>query len=225
MYICKNCGNEINLNACKIFTSKCFISQQSLVRYQCPICDVIFGPLNMITATTDQIKDAYLFAEKVFKDADSTDWECATFHSLNPSKDKLYLNFGCGKNSRTVQDLRLAGWNIIGYEPYVTTNKYFTLDKKEDLLKYKFDGIISNDLIEHLQNPIEDFLFMKSLLKDKSSLMAHSTGCYRYTIEWTKYHLHFFVGKAINLLCKKTGFYVQKIDDQGSWLNYIYGVA
>ena len=39
---------------------------------------------------------------------------------------------------------------------------------KEELTKMKFDGIFSNNLIEHLQDPIRFFEDTKLLLKDRN---------------------------------------------------------
>ena len=46
----------------------------------------------------------------------------------------------------------------------------------------KFDGIMSNSVIEHLQNPIKELLIMKSILKP-GACMIHSTDCYKYRIK------------------------------------------
>ena len=69
----------------------------------------------------------------------------------------------------------------------------------------------SNDLIEHLQNPVEELCFMKSLLKPDGK-MYHATGCYEYAFEYTRFHLFFFLGRSLQLLAQKSGLEVKLTD-------------
>ncbi|MFA6201476.1 MAG: methyltransferase domain-containing protein, partial [Bacteroidales bacterium] len=174
---CKICGSALDLSQCQVFSSKCFLNHVPLKRYKCPTCGVIFGTIEMINGTVDTIKKAYLFCDTVYKEENSVVNETRTFMSLAPKKEGLYLNFGCGNTSTTVADLRKQNWNILGYEPFLPNPLPNIIKDKSLLCNYKFDGIMSNNLLEHLQDPVVDLVFLKGLLKDKGSLMAHSTPC------------------------------------------------
>lgn len=222
---CKICNTNLDLSKCQVFMATCFLTQAPLKRFKCSTCGVIFGTIDMILKTSEQMKSDYVFCDSVFKDNNSIDYETQTFNSLKPDKGGLYLNFGCGYNCTTIPTLRSSGWNIVGFEPFVPGPNPgpYIIQNKQELLKYKFDGIISNNLLEHLQDPVQDLLFMKSLLKDKSGLMAHSTANYKYLYEYSKYHLYFFVDKAVNYMCQSAGLIVKEIiTDNHEYINYVY---
>ncbi|MFA6201474.1 MAG: methyltransferase domain-containing protein, partial [Bacteroidales bacterium] len=204
-FICKICKSEIELDKCHIHKSACIINKCELIRYECPICGVIFGTLNMINGTVEYIKKAYEFCDTVWKEGDGARFELPTFMSLKPSKEKEYLNFGAGNSSSTIKTLTEQGYKVWGYEPYLPTALPNIIRSKEELAKRKFDGIISSNLIEHLQDPVQDLIFMKSLLKDKTSQMAHATACYELRYEFSLYHLYFFLGKSVEYMSKNAG--------------------
>jgi len=39
--------------------------------------------------------------------------------------------------------------------------------------------------------------------------MIHSTPCYQYAYEYSRWHLYFFVGKSIDFLCEKSGLEIE----------------
>ena len=162
--------------------------------FVCPECGAIFGPLKMMCMNEAQLEEEYKLSYSVFSDGDSTDSELRTFYSIANDKNGVYLNFGGGAWSNTTDLLRREGYNVYNYEPCapVADSKWLITDKNV-LKNMQFDGLFSNDLIEHLSCPIETLVFMKSLLRDKNSLMAHSTGCYQYVYEYTRFHLYFLL--------------------------------
>jgi SAM-dependent methyltransferase len=185
-----------------VHEAKCFLTGDTLVRYECSECGVIFGPLNMLGASADELRQKYLDVDKVLPDIDSVHHETRTFMSLSPSKGS-YLNFGCGCHSSTIARLRANGWNVVGYDAYLPTKDFMVTDRVE-LSGMRFDGIFSNNLLEHLQDPVATLLFMKGLLKP-GGRMAHSTPCYRYCYEWSPLHLFFFEGNSVEALCNAVG--------------------
>jgi len=89
------------------------------------------------------------------------------------------------------------GYNLISYD-------FAFKDSLPDIL---FDGIMSNSLIEHLQNPIETFKLFNRMLKP-DGVMSHSTDCYEYKIEYTSFHLYFYEGTSLSMLCEQSGFQI-----------------
>lgn len=148
----------------------------------------------------------YMQHYTVFNEGDTTEDEIFTFYQLNPSKEGVYLNYGCGAWSKSINELRREGYNVYGFEPYVSTESSpYIINNINELKKMSFDGIFTNNVLEHLLDPVQSFSLFKSLLKDQNSIMVHSTPCYEYLYEYTRFHLIFYTGRSINTLCKKTG--------------------
>ena len=223
---CKICGYKGRRDSFETKVTECRFNGGKLVRYICPQCGVIFGPTKFSALSQEEINDDYSAHYLGFHEGDSTQKEIDAFFLLKPEKDKIYLNYGCGCWSKSMEFLRSEGYQVFGYEPYAPDidNPYMITDKNK-ISKMRFDGIFSNDLIEHLINPVEDFKFMKSILKDMHSKMSHSTSCYIYKHEVTRFHTHFFTGKSIDVLCEKAGLNViQKVNevDSKDFICYVY---
>jgi 2-polyprenyl-3-methyl-5-hydroxy-6-metoxy-1,4-benzoquinol methylase len=69
----------------------------------------------------------------------------------------------------------------------------------------QYDGIMTNDFLEHVQDPEAFFKECANLLVP-SGKMAHSTGCYDYVYEFSPFHLFFFCGESVQRLIARTGF-------------------
>ncbi len=225
---CQICGHKEKRENLRKLVSQCRFNGGRLERYECPVCGVIFGPLKFLYLNDSEIADEYNCLYMFFSEADNTQNEIRTFHSLKPKKDGIYLNYGCGNWSKSVEQLRKQGWNVYGYEPFVQVpgaGSYILKDAGQ-LQKMRFDGLFTNNLIEHLKYPVETFQQFKKLLKNESSTMAHSTPCYRYCYEYTRFHLHFFTGRSIDYLCARTGLKViEKIAGNiPNYINYVYGI-
>lgn len=221
---CRICDYTNNVNNFKKLLSHCIFEGGKLERYVCPQCGLIFGPLKFLYLDETSIASEYKSLYEIYSEADTTEYEIKTFMSLNPQKDGVYLNYGSGAWSNSISFLRGQGWNVLGYEPYVSPNNDYTINDKTALNTMKFDGIFSHNLIEHLPYPLQFFQLMKSLLRDNSCRMAHSTSCYDYAFEFTRFHMHFYTGKSIDYLCNKVGLTIANIirDDSSKYINYVY---
>ncbi len=213
--LCDICGYSDIRSNYEVMETECIFNGGRLERYVCPGCGVIFGPSKFAALGQDGINEDYWVHYLGFKEGDSTHKEIRAFKMLNPSKEKIYLNYGCGSWSKSVELLREEGYQVYGYEPYAADiDNPYIIAGKENIKKMRFDGIFSNDLLEHLINPIEDLKFMKSLLLGADALMAHSTGCYEYVHEITRFHTHFFTGKSAQIMADKAGLdIIERCDD------------
>lgn len=194
----------------------CMFDGGELIRYVCPDCGVIFGPTKFSRQTSEQFDDDYVVHYTGHHENDCTYKEKRAFMLLRPTKTGIYLNYGCGKWSRTIQELRDEGYNVYGYEPYAKDidNPYIISDK-EKLSHMRFTGIFSNDILEHLPDPIAELRFMRSLLATPESLMSHCTACYIYKYEQTRFHMFFFTGRSTDIICKEAGLLVvQDVEDE-----------
>ena len=223
---CRLCLGEFVTSNKKIqrLESECIFEGGHLIRYVCPHCGGIIGPLKMLRLTPNELADEYSLCYSVFDEAETTEVERRVFYDLKPEKGKRYLDYGCGKWSSTVQTLRAEGYDVYGFDAFIGENNEYMIREKETLKLMKFDGIFSKNLIEHMAYPIDEFKFLKSLLRDSESKMAHATPCYTYSYEYTRFHLHFYTGNSVNKLCEICGLKVvdtiiYDVDDQ---INKIY---
>lgn len=201
---CPLCLNEFCDSEFGKVRSHCIFGGGELVRHTCPSCNVIFGPDKMFNLTEDQLAEDYEWHYKVYQEGDSTEAELRAFYSLNPSKQGIYLNYGAGSWSRSVQKLREEGWNVYAFEPHssAANNLDFLISSNDQLEKMKFDGIFSNNVLEHFRHPVRELSAMSNRLKP-CGVMAHATPCFDYLYEYTRFHLFFFAKKSRHILLEK----------------------
>jgi hypothetical protein len=216
---CPICNFKDNNNLFTLYVSHCIFGGGKLTRYQCPECDVIFGPDKMLTLSPEMLSEEYQWHYRVFSEGDSTELEKRAFYAMDPHPEGLYLNWGSGNWSNTLQQLRAEGWNIYGYEPYsssVGPSEYCITDF-ETISGMSFDGIFSNNVLEHLANPIEEIKLMRKLLKPEGILL-HATPCFEYLYEFTRFHLFFFLGRSREVLAEKTGMKLERYFSDGQFM-------
>jgi hypothetical protein len=204
---CPICKTVLEIGGLKCFEDDCRFMRiagvnQHLVRYQCSCCDVIFGSEEMLNLSSEALSKAY---QSVYlsghRENDATSYEEKLFFMLEPSKHGPYINWGAGTSS-TCDKVKQQGYTLLNYDPGIpTSSAYLT---KEQLANMRVDGIISNNVLDHLQDPIADLLFMKSLLKPGSS-MIHASDGFRYETSYTKFHLFFLVGRSVNVISNIIG--------------------
>lgn len=208
---CPICGHTFSSHSAERFVSECIFNGGTLLRYKCPHCGVIYGPEKMFALTDKELADDYKLHYSVYSEGDSTEQETELFYRLHPSKSGIYLNWGSGSWSRTIDNLRKEGYNVYGYDPYAPTDSEYIIKDEETLKTFSFDGIFSHDLLEHLRNPLEMFKLCSEILKPQG-IMIHSTACYDYVYEYSRFHLFFYTGDSVNVLCNKSGFYIEQIN-------------
>ena len=105
-----------------------------------------------------------------------------------------------------------------GFEPSErqVNDPDLVFQRREQLALERFDGIYSNNVLEHLRDPVHELTFMASLLTQDAS-MAHATPCYEYQYEFTRFHLAFYVGKSRHVLAKKVGFQINDFMSDGEF--------
>jgi hypothetical protein len=150
----------------------------------------------------------------VYSEGDTTEAEIEAFRALNPTLDGTYLNYGSGQWSRAIEVLRSQGYQIFGFESYVgNPDDQYIIRDFDVLRKMRFDGIMTHNLMEHLRYPDQTLSLLKGLLTSDSALMAHSTPCFRYEIEYTRFHLFFYTGRSLQVVAQKAGLDVRDTDN------------
>ena len=147
-------------------------------------------------------------------------------------KTNKILDVGCGPGLFLIE-AKKRGWDVYGTE---FTDNQITYLKEKGINTYQgklknrcfdensFDIIISSEVIEHINNPLEEMILFKSFLR-KGGLVYITTpnfnaierhilkGDYE-VIEYPE-HLSYYTPKTIDLLLKSNGFKKVKITTTG----------
>lgn len=216
---CPLCSHEDKDDVFAKFESHCIFGGGHLLRHQCPACNVIFGADKMFQLSSAELTQDYEWHYKVYEEGDSTEQELRAFHCLNPSREGTYLNYGAGAWSRSIQVLREEGWNVIAFEPHgsASTGADYVISSQSALSAMKFDGVFSNNVLEHLRHPVSELSFMRSLLKPGGQ-MSHATPCFDYLYEYTRFHLFFYLGQSRTLLAQKAGLTIKEYISDGEFM-------
>lgn len=199
----------------------CIFGGGKLERYECPSCGCIFGPKKYLDLPEAAVDADYRFLYSYYSEADSTPNEVRTFNSLKPAKGGLYLDWGCGGVwSRTVATLRERGFEVWGYEPSAETSENHVV-RSRDEISARFDGIFSNNVIEHFRDPVAVFRDFHGLLKE-GGVMAHSSPCYAKNYTFTRFHSLFLTGRSPEVLAERTGFRVIDRIEDGEYINVVF---
>ncbi|CAG9175576.1 hypothetical protein LMG23992_02993 [Cupriavidus laharis] len=160
----------------------------------------------MLTLTGAELALEYQWHYLVYAEGDSTEQELRAFHALEPRRDGVYLNYGAGSWSRTLKILRGEGWNVYGFEPHGDASPAGSevISKRETLAGMRFDGIFSNNVLEHLRHPADELRAMSNLL-NAGARMVHATPCFEYLYEYTRFHLFFYLGRSREMLGQQAG--------------------
>lgn len=219
---CPLCDFQGDTDKFSSFITNCIFEGGELLRHQCPECDLIFGDQKMLDLSEAELTTDYEWHYKAFSEADATAHEVRAFHAMKPNKDGFYLNWGAGAWSNSIEVLRQDGWNVYGYEPHLSAlndNPYIISSKKQ-LLELRFDGIFSNNVLEHLRYPVRDLSLMSELLKPRGR-MSHATSCFDYLYEYTRFHLFFFLGRSRSILARKANLIIDEFIVDGEFMDLI----
>jgi hypothetical protein len=197
---CYICDYNNNIDTYKIFKANDIFNAGELIRYKCPECDTIFGDLRFLNFSNKDIKDDYEDVYSYYKEGDTTKYILEIVRKTPFFKDKTlqYLDYACGKWNKLVPQLKNEGYNILGYDKYVSDNEYIL----NNIQGKQFDIILNCNFIEHLINPLSDLNEIIGHLNDNGTIIF-ITQCFEYTIEFTHYHTFFFSDKALNIISKK----------------------
>jgi SAM-dependent methyltransferase len=157
----------------------------------------------------------YRLLYQSYTEGDSTEQELRAFHALDPKPGGLYLNWGSGAWSTSVERLRAEGWDVWGYEPHAETSSPFVVKTRGEV-SARFDGVFSNNVIEHLRDPAAQFRAFQSVLKP-GGRMAHASPCYDWRYPFTRFHVFFPMGRAPEALAARTGYRVVGREDDGDY--------
>ncbi len=217
---CPVCGLSERKGKLDTRVSECIFGGGRLERYVCPKCGCIFGPSKYLELPSGLVSADYALLYSAYSEGDNTAAELRSFRSLRPSRESLYLNYGCGRWSKSIQLLREEGFDVWGYDPVTGRDNPFVVSSKGDI-SASFDGIWSNNVIEHMTDPVDEFAFFHRVLKP-GGRMAHASPCYRYAFEFSRFHVVFLTGKSAYVLAERTGFRIIDHIEDGDFINFVF---
>ncbi|WP_297511478.1 methyltransferase domain-containing protein [uncultured Caulobacter sp.] len=215
---CIVCGRQGRRDAFEVRVDHCLFGGGRLERYVCPDCDCVFGPQKYLDLGEAFVGRDYQVLYSRYSEADSTARELRAFRSLEPEKSGRYLDWGAGGGwNRTLETLRAEGWDVAGHEPHALEPD----PSRPPLTGGAFDGLFSNNVIEHFRDPITQFQQFHWLLKPGGK-MAHASPCYDYCFAYTRFHTVFLLGRSPFVLAERTGFAVVADERDGQYINYVF---
>ena len=220
---CIVCGRSGPRSYFAVLTDRCNFGGGRLERYQCPACDAVFGPQKYLDLSDEFVSRDYALLYTRYNETNSLESEIRTFRSLDPKPGGLYLNWGCGAWSETIPRLRDEGFEVWGFEPSAPAASS-NIVVRRDQISARFDGIFSNNVIEHFRDPLRQFKEFQQILKP-GGVMAHSSPCYEYAYSMTRFHTLFLVGRSADALAKRSGFRVKKRTKNGEYINVVFEAA
>ncbi len=215
---CVVCGHAARRDGYEVRVDSCVFGGGQLERYVCPTCDCVFGPQKYLDLGEAFVSRDYQVLYSRYSEADSTERELRAFRALQPERAGRYLDWGAGGGwNHTLQTLRGEGWDVVGYEP----NAGGADPVHSPLSGAGYDGLFSNNVIEHFRDPITQFQQFHWLLKPGGK-MAHASPCYDYCYAFTRFHSVFLLGRSPFVLAERTGFAVVDSERDGEYINYVF---
>lgn len=219
--VCPICERSEPREALEARASKCMFGGGHLERYVCPGCGCIYGPSKYLDLPAELVAADYALLYADYDEGNSTANELRAFRSLNPSSGRLYLNWGCGRWSRAVEIARTEGFDVWGYEPVVSPGERSFIVSRKEVITTGFAGIFSNNVIEHLLRPVDEFRYFHRIMAP-GGLMAHASPCYQYCYEFSRFHVVFLLGDAPHVLAERSGFRVIHFEEDGEFRNCVF---
>ena len=220
---CIVCGRSGLRSSFGILVDRCMFGGGTLERYECPVCNAVFGPQKYLDLSEEFVSRDYAILYSRYSEADSTENEMRTFRSLEPKEGQIYLNWGCGAWSEAISQLRAEGFDVWGFETNAPTSSPYIVTGRDQILA-KFDGIFSNNVIEHFRDPQRQFKEFHNILKP-GGIMAHSSPCYKYAYAFTRFHTLFLLGRSADVLAERTGFRVTQRIENGEYINLVFAAV
>jgi SAM-dependent methyltransferase len=219
---CVVCGHTAGRDGFEIREDRCYFGGGRLERYVCPACDCVFGPQKYLDLDEAFVARDYQVLYSRYSEGDSTENELRAFRALSADKGGRYLDWGAGGGwNRTLAILRDEGWNLVAHEPNSSSATTDLGAPVWDGVSGGFDGLFSNNVIEHFRDPVAQFRRFHELLRPEGR-MAHASPCYDYCFAFTRFHSVFLLGRSPFVLAERTGFKVVDSERDGEYINYVF---
>lgn len=193
--------------------------------YYCKDCDIIrqypIPSLSQISSYYDRNYQAYTNSNNVILSFLSKIYFFFYKKHLNVNKIDNILDYGCG-TAQILNYLSLDGYKNLyafDYTRHNSLNKSIIfLNNHKEISSKKYDLIILNHVLEHVQNPHKLIYFLKSVLKENGMIVGQTPNYKDFTYRifgkyWgplhQPYHLNIFSKKTLYSLCKNLNLKVK----------------
>lgn len=160
--------------------SSLFYHYKTKLYHQCGRCSGIFLDASLRLNNTDE-KQRYLLHQNDIEDSGYVQFispiTTAVINDFTP--EHKGLDFGCGHAPVITKLLTNQQFNIASYDPI--------FQQQRDLLKQRYDYIVSCEVIEHFYHPDKEFLLLKSLLNEGGRLYC-MTDIYHDDIDFKQWY-------------------------------------
>ena len=191
-----------------------------LERHICAGCGCGFGPTKVAGAPDALLSADYGLLYEDYAEGDGTRTERRAFDLLGHPRGVPVLNWGCGGWSRCIDELRAEGYDAWGYEPSAVNASPFVVSERGSISPV-FGGLFSNNVIEHMVRPVEEFRYLHSILTP-GSRMVHASPCHEWLYDVSRYHVFFPLGDSPRVLAERTGFRAVERFKDGEFIAWIY---
>lgn len=128
------------------------------------------------------------------------------------------MDFGCGGEwSKAIHILRQEGWSIYGFEPSARQSSPYVFSTWEEIEAKQFDGFLSHNVLEHLMDPSGITQRLSQLLAPGGRLI-HTTACFEYIYEFSRYHVFFFTGRSPEMLAERASMHIVDWVREGTFI-------
>ena len=217
---CPVCERMAPRDALEIRTDTDTFGGGRLERYVCAACGAGFGPTKIMEAPEAVLNADYTLLYEDYREADSTANELRAFRLMAAPAGPC-LNWGCGRWSASIPALRAEGHDAWGYEPAAPPEGSPFIVGQRAAISPVFTGIFSNNVIEHMVDPLAEFRFFHSILPP-GGRMAHASPCHDWSYAFTRFHVLFPMGDSPRVLAERTGFRVTDQVRDGEFICTVY---
>ena len=214
---CPVCDREAPRDSLDIRVDEDIFGGARLERYVCGGCGCGFGPTKVTEAHEALLGMDYTLLYEDYSESDSTASERRAFDMLGMDRTGPVMNWGCGRWSHTIPQLRGEGWDAWGYEPSAPPDEASFVVGDRAMISPVFAGLFSNNVIEHMVRPVEEFRFLHSVLRP-GARMVHASPCHRWLYAFSRFHVFFPMGDSPRVLAERSGFRAVDRQEDGEFI-------
>ncbi|WP_426956860.1 methyltransferase domain-containing protein [Muricoccus radiodurans] len=218
---CPVCDRTAPRNSLEMRVDQDMFGGGRLERYVCAGCGCGFGPTKVAGAPEALLSADYALLYEDYAEGEGTATERRAFDLLDLPRGRPVLNWGCGRWSQVIARLRQEGWDAWGYEPSAPpADGSFVVGERGSIAPV-FEGLFSNNVIEHMVRPVEEFRFLHSILRP-GARMVHASPCHLWLYAVSRYHVFFPLGDSPRVLAERSGFRAVDRHADGEFIAWTY---
>ena len=194
-----------NCILCQSYKTSLYYQDHNRRFLNCDTCGCVFIPHKDLPKPEEE-KTRYLAHQNDVEDGGFQKFVTPMVEAIlaNHSPKDMGLDFGAGTGPVVSKLLGDLNYKIALYDPFFHPNKA--------ALKNTYEFIVCCEVIEHLHNPLKEFVLLKKLLKKKgilycmTDLLPEKEGFKNWYYKNDFTHVIFYTPKTLQWIKKKVGF-------------------